>query len=139
MPDTEPSVQTSVLLLVDFQKKPNFLTSITSALCITGTEVKKYLNFCNRDISKAHSLQSHSNSRTHVSQLCWMRAAARNLSVYAHRGENLRFDHVIVGGVEDVAPDDPHDALVHHGLVGRPRQPGLGVLLAGPEGGVGRH
>lgn len=57
----------------------------------------------------------------------------------AHRGANLRFDHVIVGGVEDVASNDPHDVLVHHGLVGSPGQPGLGVLLPGPEGGVGRH
>lgn len=50
---------------------------------------------------------------------------------------HLRFDHVIVGGVEDVATDDPHDALLHHGLVGRPGQPRLHVLLAGPEGRVG--
>lgn len=50
---------------------------------------------------------------------------------------HLRFDHVIVGGVEDVAADDPHDALLHHGLVGSPGQPRLRVLLAGPEGRVG--
>lgn len=49
----------------------------------------------------------------------------------------VRFDHVIVGGVEDVASDDPHDALVHHGLVGSSGQAGICVLLTGPEGGVG--
>lgn len=54
-------------------------------------------------------------------------------------GGYLRFDHVVVGGVEDVASDDPHDALVHHGLVGSPGQPGLRVLLPGPEGGAGRN
>lgn len=52
---------------------------------------------------------------------------------------NLRFDHVVVRGVEDVASDDPHDPSVHHGLVGGPGQPGLGILLATPEGRVGRH
>lgn len=52
--------------------------------------------------------------------------------------EYLRFDHVIVGGVEDVASDDPHYALFHHGLVGSPGQSGLGVVLPAPEGGVGR-
>lgn len=55
------------------------------------------------------------------------------------RGEHLRFDHVIVGGVEDVASDDPHDALVHRGLVGSPGQPDFRVLLPAPEGGVGRN
>lgn len=52
--------------------------------------------------------------------------------------EHLRFDHVVVGGVEDVASDDPHYALLHHGLVGSPGQSGLGVVLPAPEGGVGR-
>lgn len=45
---------------------------------------------------------------------------------------------MIVGGVEDVASDDPHNALLHHGLVGSPGQSGLGVVLPAPEGGVGR-
>lgn len=61
-----------------------------------------------------------------------------NQSVDAHRGEYLRFDHVIVGGVEDVASDDPHDVLVNHGLMGGPGQPSFSVLLPTPEGGVGR-
>lgn len=52
---------------------------------------------------------------------------------------DLRFDHVIVGGVEDVASDDPHDALVYHGLVGGPGQASVHVLLPAPEGGVGRN
>lgn len=74
------------------------------------------------------------------SSLGWeSRPNAWNPSVDAHGGENLRFDHVIVWGVEDVAADDPHDLLVHHGLVGSPGQPGVGVLLPAPEGGVGRH
>lgn len=51
----------------------------------------------------------------------------------------VRFDHVIVGGVEDVAADDPHEALVHHRLVGGSGQAGAGVLLPAPEGGVGRN
>lgn len=49
----------------------------------------------------------------------------------------VRFDHVIVGGVEDVASDDPHDALVHHRLVGSSGQASICELLTGPEGGVG--
>lgn len=50
---------------------------------------------------------------------------------------HLRFDHVIVGGVEDIAADDPHDALLHDSLVGSPGQPRLRVLLTGPERRVG--
>lgn len=57
----------------------------------------------------------------------------------AKMGGYVRFDHVIVGGVEDVAPDDPHDALVHHRLVGSSGQAGICVLLPAPEGGVGRN
>lgn len=49
----------------------------------------------------------------------------------------VRLDHVVVGGVEDVASHHPHDALVHHRLVGRSGQAGRGEVLAGPEGGVG--
>lgn len=49
-----------------------------------------------------------------------------------------RFDHVIVGGVEDVSPNDPHDALVHHCLVGSPGKPRLRPKLPPcPVGGVG--
>lgn len=54
-------------------------------------------------------------------------------------GMNLRFDHVIVGGVEDVASDDPHDALFNYGFVGSPGQPGLRVLLPAPKRGIGRN
>lgn len=69
-----------------------------------------------------------------------MRAAAKSLkSIDAHRVEYLRFDHVIIRGVEDIASDDPHDALVHHSLVGSPGKPGLVVLIPAPEGGAGRH
>lgn len=55
-----------------------------------------------------------------------------------HREEHLRFDHLIVGGVEDVASHHPHDSLIHHGLVGGSGQSRLSELLPAPEGGVGR-
>lgn len=69
-----------------------------------------------------------------------MRTATKYLkSVDAHRLQYLRFDHVIIGGVEDIASDDPHDALVHHSLMGCSGQPGLSVLILAPKGGAGRH
>lgn len=80
--------------------------------------------------------------RTSVSQLFWTRAAA---NAYKSKrrcslgGVNLRFDHVIVGGVKYVASDDPHDAQVNYSLVGSPGQPGLGVLLSAPKRGIGRN
>lgn len=50
-----------------------------------------------------------------------------------------RFDHVIVGGVEDVSPDDPHDALLHQRLVRGPGQARLGGEgFPAPETRVGR-
>ena len=84
---------------------------------------------------KPHPLRSPSNSTSFTSHRSWMTTAAKS-----QKSEwDSRFDHVIVGGVEDVASDDPHDALVDRGLVGGPGQAGVHVLLPAPEGGVGRN
>lgn len=56
-----------------------------------------------------------------------------------HRRTNLRLHHVIVGGVEDVASNDPHDVLLHQSLVGSPGKCSFGILFPAPKGGVCRN